>query len=90
MSEDKYIKEVGKRPLLRVMAWVGLIIIFALIILTLITGITGSDYFWGCLALTIIVSVFIYVALWIGRVLYNVGAGSREENNTTKATQDNK
>ena len=71
MSDDKYIKRVSSNKVFRVMAWIALIVIFALIIATFITGITGSEYFMGFLVLTIIVSVFVYVVLWIGRVLFN-------------------
>lgn len=68
---DKYLREVSKRPLFRVIAILCVLLILGLIIATLVTGITGSEYFMGFLALTIIVPVFIYVVLWIGRVLYD-------------------
>ena len=72
MKEDKYIRKVSSKPLFRIMAWVGLAIIAVLIIATLITGITGSKYFMGCLVLCIVVPIFMYVVLWIGRVLSSV------------------
>ena len=68
---ESYEKVVGKKPQFRVMAWIGIIIIIGLIVATFITGITGSPYFMGCLVLTIVVPVLIYVILWIGRILYN-------------------
>ena len=71
MSEDKYIKRVSSNKFFRVLAMLSLLVIIGLIIATFITGITGSKYFMGCLVLTIITPVFVYVVLWIGRILYN-------------------
>lgn len=73
MNEKKetYEQSIRRRPVLRVMAWVGLAIIAFLIVLVVVTGITGSKYFLPCLALMIIVPILIYVILWIGKVLKN-------------------
>lgn len=79
MSQDKYIKRVSSNKLFRAMAWLALVIILGLIIATLITGITGSKYFMGCLVLTIIVPVFIYAVLFIGRVLYNSNSNDNDK-----------
>lgn len=83
MKEDKYLSRISKKPLFRIMAWVCLVIIALLIAATTITGISGSKYFMGCLLLTIIVPVFMYVVLWIGRVL------SSMNNNGTDTGEDN-
>ncbi len=80
MSEDKYIKRVSGNKFFRVMAWVALVLIVGLIIATFVTGITGSKYFMGFLVLSIIVPVFVYVVLWIGRVLYNSAQDKNESN----------
>ncbi len=79
MGEDKYLKEISKKPIFRVAAWIGIVIIVALVVAAFIAGITGSDNFFGFLVLSITVPVFIYVVLWIGRVLHNV-AGNNENN----------
>ncbi|MBR3833885.1 MAG: hypothetical protein IKJ73_06180 [Lachnospiraceae bacterium] len=79
MSEDKYIKKVSSNKFFRIMAWVAIVLIIGLIIATFVTGITGSKYFMGFLVLSIIVPVFIYVVLWIGRVLFNASNSSEEE-----------
>ena len=71
MSEDKYIKKISSNKLFRVMAWVVLILIVALIIATFVTGITGSKYFMGFLVLSIIFPAFVYVVLMIGRIFHN-------------------
>ena len=70
MSEDKYIKKVSSNKFFRVMAWVALIVIVGLVIATFVAGVTGSEYFMGFLVLSIIVPVFVYVVLWIGRLLF--------------------
>ena len=75
MEEEKktetYEQSIRRRPVLRVMAWVGLVVIFALIVLEIVTGVTGNKYFMPSLALMIIVPILIYVALWLGKVLQN-------------------
>lgn len=75
MEEEKktetYEQSIRRRPVLRVMAWVGLAVIFALILLVIVTGVTGNKYFMPSLALMIIVPILIYVALWLGKVLQN-------------------
>ncbi len=75
MEEEKktetYEQSIRRRPVLRVMAWIGLALIFALIVLVIVTGVTGSEYFMPSLALMIIVPILLYVVLWLGRVLQN-------------------
>ena len=48
MEEKKtetYEQSIRRRPILRVMAWVGLVVIFALIVLVIVTGVTGSKFY---------------------------------------------
>lgn len=79
MNEDKYISKISKKPLFRGIAWLGLIIIALLVVATLITGVTGSKYFIGCLFLCIVVPVFMYVILWIGKVLNSMNEPDSED-----------
>lgn len=79
MKEDRYISRISKKPLFRVLAWVCLVIIVLLVIATIVTGVTGSKYFMGCLFLNIIVPVFMYVVLWIGRVLSSMNDSGSDE-----------
>lgn len=72
MKEEKYLSTLSKKKGYRVLAWVCLAIIAALVIATLVTGIMGSRYFMGCLVLCIIVPIFMYVVLWMGKVLYSM------------------
>lgn len=75
MNEEKktesYEESIRRRPVLRVMAWVGIVLIIALIGLVIVTGVTGSRYFLPSLALLMIVPILIYVVLWLGKVLRN-------------------
>lgn len=88
MSQDKYIKRISGNKLFRAMAWVALVVIIGLVIATFITGITGSEYFMGCLVLSIIVPVFVYVVLWFGRILYNSANQDEDDQNTEAANKD--
>ena len=75
MNEEKktesYEESIRRRPVLRVMAWVGIVLIIALIGLVIVTGVTGSRYFLPSLALLMIAPILIYVVLWLGKVLQN-------------------
>lgn len=70
-KQETYEENIRKRPLMRVMAWVCLVVIAALIVLVFVTGITGSRFFLPSLALLIVVPTLLYVVLWLGRVLRN-------------------
>ena len=75
MNEEKktesYEESIRRRPVLRVMAWVGIVLIIVLIGLVIVTGVTGSRYFLPSLALLMVVPILIYVVLWLGKVLQN-------------------
>ncbi len=88
MNDDKYISGLSKKKSARIMAWIGIIVIVALVIATLVTGITGSKYFMGCLWLCIIVPILIYVFLWIGKVLFSLN--SNDELEDTKQADSEK
>lgn len=71
-NEDmEYLAALRKRKGSKVVAWICLVIIAAVIIATIITGVTGSKYFAGCLFLCIIIPILMYVFLWVGKVLFN-------------------
>lgn len=82
MKQDEYLSSLGKNKFYRVLAWLCLIIIAALIIATFVAGITGSKYFMGFLVLTLIVPFLMYIMLWIGRVLAGSGVDKKEVDNT--------
>ncbi|MDE6025716.1 MAG: hypothetical protein K2G45_09715 [Lachnospiraceae bacterium] len=71
-DEDRpeYLSMLSKKKFARVVAWIGIAVIFILIVATLITGITGSKYFAGCLFMCIIVPILMYVFLWVGKLFY--------------------
>ncbi len=71
-NEDMdYLASLRKRRGSRIVAWICLAIIAVVIIATIITGVTGSRYFAGCLFLCIIIPILMYVFLWVGKVLFN-------------------
>ena len=70
-EQQSYEESIRRKPVMRVMAWVCIFVIFGLFILVFVTGVTGSRYFMPSLALMIIVPILIYVALWLGKVLQN-------------------
>ncbi|MBO6114584.1 MAG: hypothetical protein J6P57_05960 [Lachnospiraceae bacterium] len=85
MSKDirednlKYLSKLSKRKFSRVIAWICLFIIAMLVIATLITGIMGSRLFMPFLALMITVPFFMYIALWLGKLLNGAGSDKDEE-----------
>ena len=72
-EEIEYLSKLSKKRFSRVIAWICIIIIFVLIIATFVTGIMGSKLFLPFLALTITVPFFMYIALWLGKVLNRMG-----------------
>lgn len=92
MKDDNFNKKLSQMKYSRIIAWVCIVIIAFTIIATLITGITGSDYFYGCLFMCIIVPFLMYVALWIGRLLFSVnndGTNKEDEKENNSTHQDN-
>lgn len=87
MGEDKYIKRLSSNKLFRFMAWVGIVVIVGLVIATVITGLTGSDYFLAFLILSMIATFFVYAVLIIGRVLFNATHDSDNKDDTSKETE---
>ncbi len=87
MKEDQYLSTLSKKKGYRIGAWICLAIIAALVVATFITGIMGSPYFPGCLFLCIIVPVFMYVVLWLGKVLSSLH-GEDEKRQTDTDMQD--
>jgi len=77
--EEEYKKKISGMKYSRIMAVGCLAIIGISIIATLITGITGSKYFYGCLFMCIVFPVFIYAILFIGRILFNISSEDTKE-----------
>ena len=68
-KQDNYIKKLQGKLIFRIMAVVCLLVIAALIVAVIVTGVTGSEYFLGFLVLLMVVPVLFYVMLWVGRLL---------------------
>lgn len=67
----------------KITAWITVIVIVGLIIGTLICAITGSDYFFGMLALSFIVPVILWVFMWFSKLVN----GNQEMNTDSEQTQ---
>lgn len=87
MKDEKYLSALSKKKGYRVLAWICLAVTSVLVVITFITGITGSPYYLGCLFLCIVVPVFMYLWLWIGRVLASLH-GDRDEHLSDKEESD--
>ncbi len=74
--------KVRSHPVFRVLAILCVALIVALIICTLVTGITGSKLFLPFLALTILTPMFLYVFLWIARLASNLHDAKLEKMTT--------
>lgn len=79
MKDEQYLSTLSKKKGYRIGAWICLVIIAVLVIATLVTGIMGSRYFLGCLFLCIIVPVFMYVVLWLGKVRSSMNSEDKKK-----------
>ncbi|MDD6400422.1 MAG: hypothetical protein PUG10_02275 [Lachnospiraceae bacterium] len=82
MKDDEYISKLSKSRFHRIFARVCLLILFALIITTVVLCIIGSEYYMPVFLITLMVPIFMYVILWLGKVIGNTGQISDSNNNT--------
>ena len=68
----RFYAKLRQHPVYRVLAMVCVLIIAALVVCVLVTGITGSKYFMGFLVLLMVVPFMIYVFLWLARLMSNL------------------
>lgn len=54
----------------QITAWVTILVIAALIIGTIVCAVTGSQYFFGMLFLTIVVPVVLWVFMWFTHLVH--------------------
>lgn len=88
--EEEYQRKLSGMKYSRLMSVGCLIIIGISLIATLVTGITGSKYFYGCLFVCIVFPVFIYIALFIGRLLFSINnSESKECDDSKKKNNEN-
>lgn len=88
MRDAEFNKRISSMKFSRVFAWIGIILIVGLVVATLITGIMGSKYFYPCLFLSVAVPFFIYVMLWVAKLLFN--ASKDREAKETSGTDEEK
>ena len=80
VGDNNYQKKVSNMKYSRIFAWICIVLLVVIIIATAVTGIMGSKYFYGCLFMCMVVPFFMYVVLWIGKVLNSVHEDSKEKN----------
>ena len=78
---ESFTSKLSKKLIWRVMAWICLIIIIGLIIATIVSGIKGSKLFLPFLILTIIIPGFMYIVLWIGKLLNMINSNHNNDKN---------
>lgn len=54
----------------RISAWITIIVIVGLLVATVVCAVTGSKYFFGFLALTILVPVLLWIFMWFTRLIH--------------------
>lgn len=60
---DKY------KKIRQIVAWITVICIIAIILITLYCAITGNRYFFGFLYLMLVVPVILWIFMWIYKVI---------------------
>lgn len=83
MNNEEYLSSLSKKRFYRVFARVCLLIILVLAITTVVLCVTKSPYYLPVLLITIITPVFMYIILWLGKVL-----GTSENDNQVSAGTD--
>lgn len=68
-EEIEYLSKVARIKGGRVMAIIGLLLLVIVFIATIVLGIMGSRYFMPMLAVAILFPVFLYLFLWIGKIM---------------------
>lgn len=53
----------------RIMAWLTIVVIVALLIAMLVSAVTGSRYFFAFLFLAIVVPIVLWVFMWFTRLM---------------------
>ena len=65
----------------RITALLTVVLIVVLVIATLVCALTGSQYFFGMLALTFLVPIILWVLMWFAKLANDKSEMSIEENN---------
>ena len=90
MKRDDFYDRIRSMKFSKFVALLCVFIIIALVIVTFIIGITGSKYFMGCLFLCMVVPVFMYLVLWIAKLLYSLNKDNMEDTvNDIKEDENN-
>lgn len=80
-----------KQKMKRIFAWMGIILLGLLYLVTFILGVAGNEstigWFMASLACTIVVPCLMYLVPWLARIL---GGSSKENEKKQDGKQENK
>lgn len=71
----------------RITAMLTVVVIVVLVIATLVCAITGSQYFFGMLALTFLVPIVLWVFMWFSGLINGNKENSEEMKDKDKAKE---
>ncbi len=71
----------------RISAWITIVVIIGLLVGTVVCAVTGSEYFFGFLALTILVPVVLWVFMWFTRLIHGKSEVISEDMNSDNAKE---
>ncbi len=74
----------------RVLAWIAIVVMCAVVVITCITGVTGSKYFFGMLFMCMIVPVLLWAMMFFAGLFKRRGEELAEEQkkDTIHGTED--
>ncbi len=73
----------------RVLAWIAIVVMCAVVVITCITGVTGSKYFFGMLFMCMIVPVLLWAMMFFAGLFKRRGEElAEEQKNTVHGTED--
>ena len=75
----------------RVLAWIAIVVMCAVVIITCITGVTGSKYFFGMLFMCMIVPVLLWAMMFFAGLFNKRGeelAEEQKKKDTADGTDD--
>lgn len=75
----------------RVLAWIAIVVMCAVVIITCITGVTGSKYFFGMLFMCMIVPVLLWAMMFFAGLFKRRGeelAEEQKKKDTADGTED--
>lgn len=74
----------------KVLAWIAIVVMCAVVVITCITGVTGSKYFFGMLFMCMIVPVLLWAMMFFAGLFKNRGEELAREQQKEEPTGETK